>query len=102
MGDICYYLVPRLCLVASEVKQILAHPDVEAIINEFRVATLLTISPGNQEHTYYQNIYYLPPGHCMLVTNQEARIWRYWDIDPHKKFATGMTVNMLSISVNCS
>ena len=80
--DICYYLDEGRCLVASEISQILAHPEVQARLNENAVAAFLANLWDNSEETYYRDIYYLPPGHGMVVTKDQTQMWRYWDIDP--------------------
>jgi asparagine synthase (glutamine-hydrolysing) len=79
--DLCYYQTDGIFLAASEISQLLAHPAVEAQINERRVASFLISLWDDQEETFFEDIQYLPPAHALIVTVQEMRQWRYWDID---------------------
>jgi asparagine synthase (glutamine-hydrolysing) len=83
--DICYYVQNNMCLFASEVSQILAHPDIQPRINDNRVAARLAYLWDKPEETYYEDIYYLPPAHGMIVTADRLQLWRYWDIDPGRE-----------------
>ena len=80
--DICYYLDNHICLVASEISQLLVHPTVPVKINERRVAAFLANLLDTPAETFYSEIQYLPPAHAMVVSREEARIWRHWDVDP--------------------
>lgn len=78
-----YYKVEsRRVLFATEVKQILAVPDVPARIFEPAVGAFLAGEAGMQEWTYYQGIAALPPACALTVDGMGSRIWRFWDIDP--------------------
>ena len=35
-----------------------------------------------EHETYYQGIFRCRPAHCMVVSADGMRTWRYWDIDP--------------------
>lgn len=80
--NIFYYLDQKHLLVASAISQFLAHPVVEPRINEGKVAEYLEGLWVNQEESFYEDIFYLPPAHAMLVSASSMRRWRYWDIDP--------------------
>ncbi len=108
MGDICYYLTPKFCLVASEVKQILAHPAVKSRVNEYKLALLLTRLPVDHGQSFYEDINYLPPAHCMVIGLQGEKCWRYWDIDPESKIRyrsdreyAGHFLELLTEAVRC-
>ncbi len=79
---LCHAIVRDLCLVGSEVAQLLAHPAIDPQINERKIAAYLVGLWGDQEDTYFENIHYCPPAHCLVVTSESVRKWRYWDIDP--------------------
>jgi asparagine synthase (glutamine-hydrolysing) len=70
---------------ATEVKQILALPDVTAEIFEPAVAAHLAGPYGKADWTFYRGISQLPPAHALLVNSQGHRRWRYWDIDPEAR-----------------
>jgi asparagine synthase (glutamine-hydrolysing) len=76
-----YYLDREYCLVASEIKSLLAHPSVPRRLNESRVAEYLANLWHNHEETFYQDIFSCPPAHCLLVSAGGVRKWRYWEID---------------------
>lgn len=80
--DLCYYLTPDYCLIASEIQQLLAHPAVQTALNEQKVATFLAGLWHNQSQTFYNNIYYCPPAHSLYITAQTAKLWCYWQISP--------------------
>lgn len=82
MRGLCYYLDKDLCLVASEISQILAHPAVQPRLNESKIADYLTIQWVDHEQSFYEGIQYCPPAHCMLVSRHQRNMRRYWEIDP--------------------
>lgn len=82
---LCYAIDGDLCLVGSEVSQLLAHPAVDPQINEGKIAAYLVGLWQDQEDTYFENINYCPPAHCLVVTSDSARKWRYWELDPQAR-----------------
>jgi asparagine synthase (glutamine-hydrolysing) len=85
-----YYRVePRRVLFATEVKQILAVPDVPARIFEPAVGSFLAGEAGMQEWTYYEGIAALPPACAFAADATGYRTWRYWDIDPDFRIEYG-------------
>ncbi|MCO5185335.1 MAG: asparagine synthase-related protein [Anaerolineae bacterium] len=83
--DVAYYLDSEICVVASEVKQVVAHPHVPRRINDLKIAMVLVSWWHDHVQTCFEDVYYLPPAHAMLVSAETHRIWRYWDIDPEYK-----------------
>ena len=78
-----YYRVePRRLLFATEVKQILAAPDVPVRIFEPAVGAHLAGRFALPAWTFYEGIDQLPPAHALLVDASGPHTWRYWDIDP--------------------
>ena len=86
---LAYYADVRRFVAASDIKQILAHPTVRPELNEAKVAQYLAVQWEDQEQTFYQSIFYCPPAHCMLVTRDSLRKWRYWDLDPGRRLPYG-------------
>ncbi len=82
---LCYYVDTYRFLAASQVDQLLAHPAVSPLVNEGKIADFLDDLSHNHNDTYYQDIYYCPPAHCILVTADSFRKWRYWDINPQNQ-----------------
>lgn len=77
-----YCRLQETVLFASEIKAILAHPEVRADPNEDQLAELLLVSVHDQELTLFQGIFSLPPAYRILVTPTRFDKQRYWDFDP--------------------
>jgi asparagine synthase (glutamine-hydrolysing) len=79
-------------LFASEIKALLAHPDVSARPNEDRLAEFLFLGLSGQEHsaqTFFEPIFTLLPGHMAVVTAEHVWSERYWDFDPSQRLRLG-------------
>lgn len=63
----------------SEVKALLAHPMIEAVIDLEGMAEVLTYidTPG---HAVYKGLKELPPGHIALVRQRGIEVKRYWSL----------------------
>lgn len=83
--DLAYYVTDRLCLVASTLPAILAHPAVRRRLNETKIALFLANVWRDGAMTFYEDVWYCPPGHCGLVSAESFRLWRYWDLDPARQ-----------------
>ena len=79
---VLYYLDGARCVVATEIGQILAHPAVRPRLNEGKIAEHLEVTATYEEETCYRDIFPCPPAHCLSITRDSFRAWRYWDIDP--------------------
>ncbi len=73
-------------LFASEIKALLAHPQVDARPNDDFLANFLI---GNRQDleglTCFEGVFSVPPAHAAMVTPQGFVIRRYWDFDLTKK-----------------
>jgi asparagine synthase (glutamine-hydrolysing) len=78
---LAYYQDAQVFVAATDVEQVLAHPAVTPRINEGKVAGFLA-KAWDEEETFCEPVRHLPPAHCMTVTSDSVRMWRYWDIDP--------------------
>lgn len=87
MGMRAFYFreEPHRLLLATEIKQILALPDVPAEIQNAAVGSYLAGSFEPLDETFYEGIRQLPPAYALLAEEGRVRLWRYWDIDPEKK-----------------
>jgi asparagine synthase (glutamine-hydrolysing) len=83
--DLCYFIDGDICVIASEVNQVLAHHAVPRRINDRRVVQYLNRTWVGDEETFFEEVFYCPPAHCLLVTEDLIRKWRYWDIDPSRE-----------------
>jgi len=75
-----YTCVHDTVLFASEIKALLAHPDVPARPNDDMLACfLLNSTPRDTSMTCFQGIHSLLPAHCMTITPHHTTTGRYWD-----------------------
>ena len=76
-----YYSLTKDSLVfGSEVKALLADPEVDAEALPAAVDRFLTFHYVPGEETLFRNIRKLAPGCLMVVKDGEARIRQYWDL----------------------
>lgn len=80
-----YYVDRDVLVAATEISHILAHPAVQPRINEVRVAQFLNLMIDEEEKSFYHEVFYLPPAHCLLVTESSVHKWRYWELDPERR-----------------
>lgn len=73
-----YYRNPGFFVFASNLKALLALPQVPRRPNLLRVAQVLTSWPGDGIQTAYEDLLRLPPAHTLRVTETVAETRRYW------------------------
>ena len=76
-------LRPGLLLFASEVKALLAHPDVSAALSPTALYHYFSFLTTPAPLTMFEHVYKLPAG-CSLTVERDggSRAWRYWDALP--------------------
>jgi asparagine synthase (glutamine-hydrolysing) len=79
----------RLFAFATEIKGMLALPQVPRRLDETRVADYLQWSLDDQEITFYEDIVRLPPAHTLVVTRERLTLQRYWSLDPEREVRLG-------------
>jgi asparagine synthase (glutamine-hydrolysing) len=72
-------------LFASEVKQILADPDVSARLFEPALLAHIAGPYGRPEWSFYQGILQLAPGHAFTASSDGVEIRRFWELDPEAR-----------------
>jgi len=85
MRALHYRVEPNRVLFGTDVKQLLVAPDVPAEVDESMAAAHLAGNFNDLEHTFYEGIRALPPGHALHVTPKTIDQWRYWDLDPNER-----------------
>jgi asparagine synthase (glutamine-hydrolysing) len=80
-----YHLEEGRIIFASEMKAILAHPDVARRINPTTVFQQMMRS-DSLSRTLFQGIQILPPGHQLLIENGKVRVDCYYDIKLASRF----------------
>jgi len=85
-----YYSRIRDTLIfASEIKAILAHPDVLPRPNDDTLADFFLANVRDPEMTFFEGISSLPPAHMALLTPQAFTKRRYWDFDSARRICLG-------------
>ncbi|MEM8808780.1 MAG: lasso peptide isopeptide bond-forming cyclase [Cyanobacteria bacterium P01_G01_bin.38] len=67
---------------ASEIKALLALPQIPHRINEVRLGDYLALMMNDKTITSYCDILRLPPAHSLLVSPSELKLWSYWSLNP--------------------
>lgn len=73
-------------LFASELKSLLAHPDVKPALSREGLAEVFAISPARTPgHGVFHEVYEVRPGCALTVTRDGVKINRYWQLEsrPH-------------------
>jgi asparagine synthase (glutamine-hydrolysing) len=79
-----YFHGERLCAFASEIKALLAHPDIPARPDDEGLADALLVAArpvDRQEITCFAGISAVVPAHVVTVTPERLAVRRYWDFD---------------------
>lgn len=73
----------KMILFGSEIKAILAHPDMKAVPDQNSIYEYLTFQFIIGKQTMFRDIYKLEPGHYMTIDldNFEKSLIKYWEPD---------------------
>ena len=80
-----YYLSGRTFAFASEIKALLALPEVPCRLSEMRVAEYLVMLFEDRSGTFYDGILRLPGGSTLTVDAGNVRVRQYWALDPRRE-----------------
>ncbi|MEW6201625.1 MAG: asparagine synthase (glutamine-hydrolyzing), partial [bacterium] len=75
-----YYDGADAFIFGSEIKVIIANPDVPAQIDSFAVRDFLSCNYIPQPRTIIKNIKQLPPASFMKVSGRKTEMQSYWDV----------------------
>ncbi len=81
-----YRAAPNSLLFASELKSLLAHPEVPAQVDGEGLAEILVLGPARTPgYGIFKGIREVLPGHCLLFDRNGIRTWPYWRLQsqPH-------------------
>jgi asparagine synthase (glutamine-hydrolysing) len=84
-----YHATATTLVFASEVKAILAHPDVQRAPDDDVVADyVFNLLAADDEigATFYRDVYSVLPSHLVAVTPRRVERRRYWDFDVTRRF----------------
>ena len=78
-----FYIKDGRIMFASEIKAILAHPDVKRDIDETALSDYLTFLTTPAPQTLFKDIQKLPAGHRLVINRKgDVKIDQYWDALP--------------------
>ncbi len=73
----------RIFACASSARGVVCTPRVEPRLNETRLAeALINFEHGSLTSTFYQDVFRLPPAHCLTVDDRGLHLRRYWQAVP--------------------
>lgn len=68
-------------LFASEIKALLACPEVDCELDFRALDQIFTFWVTLPPRTAFKDIWQLPPGHSLVLENGRTRIWQYWHLE---------------------
>jgi asparagine synthase (glutamine-hydrolysing) len=78
-----FSLQNAMLLFGSEIKAIVAHPDVERDVDPMAMYHYLSFLTTPAPMTMFKGVYKLPVAHCLEVSSAgKLRAWQYWDAAP--------------------
>lgn len=80
-----YYYDDGLFAFGSEIKALLAHPEVPNRLDETKVGDYLAKCFEDKERTFYEGVRRLPPAQALHVTSDGTDRWQYWELDGEKE-----------------
>lgn len=75
-----YFHDQNTFIFASEIKAILEHPEVPRRVNPKAIPFYLTYGYVPPPGSIFESIHKLPPGHIMIVQDNELEVSEYWDL----------------------
>lgn len=80
-----YYHQPgKIFAFASEIKALFCLQDIPRQLNAKRISDSLT-TRVDHTHTFYRNIFRLPPAHSMTIGGEDRSSQQYWFLDPKRE-----------------
>ncbi|MFL0267255.1 asparagine synthase (glutamine-hydrolyzing) [Candidatus Clostridium radicumherbarum] len=75
-------------IFGSEIKTLLSHPDVEAVVDKDGLTELFALGPArNLGSGIFKDIKEVPPAHCLVFNSHSLKLKEYWKIEskPHEE-----------------
>jgi asparagine synthase (glutamine-hydrolysing) len=101
-----YCLTSRFLSFGSEIKALLADPEVEREVDHQMIDRFLTFYYLPGEQTLFKNIFKLRPGSYLIAKNGKTEVRQYWDLSfrphepvPNLKSAEGQLNELLAETV---
>jgi asparagine synthase (glutamine-hydrolysing) len=89
-----YYQSESLFAFASEIKSLLAHPDIHPRLNAAKLPVQMSLKYTLDDETLFGDIRKLPPAHAMSVTPESTKTFQYWELafEPKHSFSSSEEV----------
>jgi asparagine synthase (glutamine-hydrolysing) len=72
-------------LFGSELKAILAHPDINAEVDREGLQEVFGLGPSKTPgHGIFRGVKELRPAHALIYSRNGKKIWRYWNVESKK------------------
>ncbi|MGD8786255.1 MAG: asparagine synthase (glutamine-hydrolyzing), partial [Phycisphaerales bacterium] len=75
-----YTVLDNTLIFASEIKSIFVNQEVSRQIDPVAMDQIFTFWTTLTPRTVFKNVYELPPGHYMKISNGKIAFWKYWEI----------------------
>lgn len=80
-----YCIKDSAFVFASEIKSILTHPKIDAVIDAKSVAELMLVGPGRTPgYGVFKGVHELKRGHCGYFSQDGLKVECYWDVSAAK------------------
>lgn len=77
-----YSMLHGTLLFSSEIKGILAYPNMEAMVGEYGLCEIFGIGPARSPGCgVYENIHEIPPGYCGYLDYSGLKLYPYWKLE---------------------
>ena len=83
-----YTQIGKSLIFGSEIKTLLAHPEVEPVVDKNGLLEIFALGPGRSLGSgVFRDIQEIPPAHCMTFDSYGSKLWEYWKLEskPHEE-----------------
>ncbi len=92
-----YYFKPPLIVFASNIKAVLAYPEVPSALDELHLAQRMIFDYSEETffQTYWVDVCFLPASHNVNITSAGKQIEKYWRLDEASAVSFGSDAEYL-------
>ena len=76
---------PDAFVFGSELTTVRSHEEVSGTLDDRAIGDFLLGICDERDRTVYSDVSRLPPAHSLVVSRDETRTRRYWDLDPERE-----------------
>ncbi len=95
-----YTLKGTRFLFASEIKALLAHPDVKAVVDAESLAEIFVLGPSRTPgHGVFKSLFEIRPGYTLKYDRQGIHLNQYWNLEsfPHQEDLDTTSAHLLEL-----